>query len=312
VKRPVVIAVVGVTAGGKTAVGELLAARIGGEIVCADSRQVFRELELGTGKPEPAERSDLPHHLFEARTLEGGPAGASAGWFADAACAAGALIHRRGAIPVLVGGSGLYLRAAMRGLAPVPEVAPEVKHRIQAELEAEGPIALHQRLCALDPITAARLEPADRQRVARALEVLESSGHSLAWWHDQGRSHAMTGTWRVFELTLPAAPLRRRIAERTRWMFENGLIEETRGLLERGLGPALKRLRAVGYDEAMAVLEGASSAAEAERVTTLRTGQLAKRQRTWFRHQVEATRLEAGADAGALAARIAAAIAGPG
>ena len=286
-----VVAVIGATATGKTAVSELLASAIGGEIVCADSRQVFRELEIGTGKPGPAERALIPHHLFDAWSLDGG-AGPSAGWFAAAASETIAGIHARGRTPVVVGGSGLYLRAAMNGLAAMPAADLRVRHRLEAELEREGPDALHARLALRDPPTARRLRSRDRQRIVRALEVLESTGRPLSWWHAQGEGPRASGRWITVELTIRPDTLRRRIEARTRSMLDGGLTEETRALLDRGLGHALARLRAVGYDEAAALALGSMTRPTAEAEITRRTVQLAKRQRTWFRHQVRAERVD--------------------
>ncbi len=185
-RRAQVLAIVGATAAGKTALGEALAEKLGGEVVCADSRQVYRELETGTGKPEPGERAARPHHLFESQSLAS-PAGdaraPSAGWYATAARAICDAVHARGRLPVLVGGSGLYLAALQRGLSAAPAVPPEVRERVREALEAEGPEALHRRLARVDAATATRLRPRDRQRVTRALEVFEASGRPLSWWH---------------------------------------------------------------------------------------------------------------------------------
>ena len=284
---PRVIAVVGATATGKTDLGEVLAESLGGEVVCADSRQVFRELEVGTGKPAPADRAARPHHLFDALELGQRP---SAGWYAKAVAAVCSAIHSRGRTPVLVGGSGLWLRAAQHGLSGEPPHDAEVRARIQAELERIGPEALHERLALVDPVIAARLSPHDRQRITRALEVHEASGRPLSWWHERQGEPAVVGEWRVFELTFAPDSLDERIARRTHWMFESGLVEETQALVVAGLELPLRALRAVGYDEAMELLAGRMSRARAEERTNLRTRQLAKRQRTWFRHQVEAVR----------------------
>jgi tRNA dimethylallyltransferase len=287
--RPAVIAVVGATATGKTSVAEALAAAIGAEIVCADSRQVFAELEIGTGRPAPAERARLPHHLFEALHLG---QHASAGWYARAAGETCEAIRSRGRLPLLVGGSGLYLRALREGLAATPPHDPVIRERLRAEMETDGPETLHRRLAAVDPDSAARLAPRDRQRIGRALEVYESTGRTLTWWHERPRAAAAGDAWVVFELTATPDVLRARIARRTSAMLEEGLIEETRALLHAGHGAALRALRAIGYDEAMALLEGATDRAAAEARINQRTAQLAKRQRTWFRHQIAAIRLD--------------------
>jgi len=279
-----VVAVVGATATGKTALGEALAEALGGEIVCADSRQVFRELEIGTGKPAPADRAARAHHLFDALSLG---ERASAGWYLERARGACAAIHARGRVPVLVGGSGLYLDAAMRGLAPEPPHDPAVRARLRDELERSGPEALHARLERLDPVIARRLEPRDSQRVTRALEVAETSGRPLSAWHADGRAGAIAARWQVLELTCAPRELAARIERRTRAMFDSGLVEETGALVAAGRRAELERLRAVGYDETLALLDGRLARAAAEARVNLRTRQLAKRQRTWFRHQIQ-------------------------
>lgn len=299
------VALVGATATGKTDLGEALAERIGGEVVCADSRQVFRELEIGTGKPDARTRASRPHHLFEALSV-GEPA--SAGWYARALARVCDEIRGRGRVPVLVGGSGLYLRAAREGLAPTPPADASARAGLLEAWDRDGGASLLARLRSVDPETAARLDPADRQRIVRALEVMEASGRPLSWWHRQPRTGALPGRWRVVELTHAVSELRSRIERRARWMFGNGILEEAAALRAAGREGALRRLRAVGYDEALDAVAGALSREDAERRTVQRTVQLAKRQRTWFRHQVEAARLDAAFPAGTLLERVTAAV----
>jgi tRNA dimethylallyltransferase len=279
----------GATATGKTAVAEWIAARFPCEVVCADSRQVFRGLDVGTGKPSPDELARVPHRLFDA--LELGER-ASAGWWARAAAAACREAFAAGRTPLLVGGSGLYLRALLHGLAEEPPHDPERRTRLAAEARERGTPALHARLAALDSAAAARLHPGDTQRVTRALEIVEASGRPLAWWRARHAAPELDATWCVAELTLPVATLDARIAERTRAMFDAGLAEETRGLVEAGKEAALRALRAVGYDEALELNAGTLARDAAEARTTRRTRQLAKRQRTWFRHQLDALRVD--------------------
>jgi tRNA dimethylallyltransferase len=203
-------------------------------------------------------------------------------------------IHARGRVPVLVGGSGLYLRAARTGLADEPPHDPKRRERLRAELAADGAAALHARLAEVDPESAARLHPNDAQRVTRALEVFETSGRPLSWWHAQSAPAAGDGEqWIMFELVVEPNVLNRRIRVRTEAMFAGGLVEETRALLAGGEGDALRALQAIGYDEAVAVIEDRLSVPRAQKITSLRTRQLAKRQRTWFRHQEDAVRLDA-------------------
>ncbi len=286
------IAIVGATATGKTALGEAVAEALHGEIVCADARQVFAELEIGTGKPTPAERGSRPHHLFDARTLG---EDTSAGWWARRAAAACEAAWARGATPVLVGGSGLYVDALRRGLMAEPPKDAAVRARLRAELADRGVEAMHARLAAVDPEIAARLMVRDQQRIVRALEVWEASGEPMSRWQARPRRGALAADWRVVEVVCTPAVLEPRIATRTRAMFDGGLAEETRALLARGLEAPLRALRAIGYDEAMALIAGEVDRAEAEARTNRRTRQMAKRQRTWFRHQVQALRLDADA-----------------
>ena len=284
------MALVGATATGKTAVGLALAERHGMEVVCADSRQVYADLEQGTGKPAPAERGRVPHHLFDALSLD---QRASAGWYGRACDRVRRDIQGRGSTPLLVGGSGLYLRAAMHGLSGEPPHDPAVRERIRAQMAEQGPESLHARLVEVDPATASRLAPRDRQRIGRALEVWEASGRPLSWWQGRASQPHREERWQVVELTLDPGALRARVQARTRVMFEQGLLAEVAGLMARGLEAPLRKLRAVGYDEALDLLAGGITRAEAEERTITRTVQLAKRQRTWFRHQVSAHRVDA-------------------
>jgi len=294
-----ILALVGATATGKTGLGEEIAERLGAEIVCADSRQVFADLDLGTGKPTVAERRARPHHLFDSLPLDRRP---SAGWFAREAAAAIRDIHGRGATPLLVGGAGLYVNALRQGLAPEPELDPAARERLRAEHAALPIETLRAKLERLDPESAARIRAADRQRTSRALEVVELSGHTLGWWRAVPARAPVAGRWRVIQLEVAPAELGARIEARTRDMFAHGLREETEALRARGLEAALRRLRAVGYDEVLDWIVGRASRIEAEARTTLRTRQLAKRQRTWFRHQIESERLDGGEPAAALRA----------
>lgn len=285
-----VLAIVGATATGKTALAESLAEELRAEILCADSRQVFRELEIGTGKPAPDERAARPHHLFDALSLE---ERATAGWYGRESARVREEARGRGALPLLVGGSGLYLRAAERGLAPAPPRHAATREELLRELAARGPEALHARLAEVDPTAARRIAPRDRQRIVRALEVERVSGQPLSWWLEQPPAAPLEERWLLLELTLPAETLKLRIAARTRWMMSHGLPEEVRTLVERGREPALRELRAVGYDETLDLLAGTIDQSEAEARIDRRTLQLAKRQRTWFRHQIRAHAVDA-------------------
>ena len=295
--RRTLIAIMGVTASGKTAVGELVASSLGGEVVCADARQLFRELVLGTGKPTRDELAALPHHLFDLHELGEQP---TAGRWALAAANVCESCFARGVVPVLVGGSGLYLNALREGLHPEPPKDARVRAALESECAALGVEAMHARLRSLDPGSADRLAPRDRQRILRALEVVQVGGRPLAWWRERPREAPLAAEWRPYELVCEPVTLFERIEQRTRMMWECGLLEETRTLVLSGHEAALRRLAAIGYDEALDRLAGSLNAKEAERRMNERTRQLAKRQRTWFRHQTVAEPIPvmSGAEAG--------------
>ena len=212
-----------------------------------------------------------------------------------AAAARGACeaIAARAQVPVLVGGSGLYVRALQRGIAAEPPHDAALRADLVEEARVLGSPALHRRLADADPETAARLDPRDAQRITRALEVWLASGKPLSWWHRERPGEPLAATWGVIEMTLDSETLADRIAVRTRDMFDEGLEDETLALVERGHSEALRALRAVGYDEALARIEGRIDRTAAEAETNRRTRQLAKRQRTWFRHQIDAVRIDA-------------------
>jgi tRNA dimethylallyltransferase len=293
VESEVVYAVVGATATGKTDLAEALADRLDAEIVCADSRQVFRELEIGTGKPTRAQIAGRPHHLFDARSIG---ERASAGWYAREASRVIGEIRSRGRRPLLVGGAGLYLRALQEGLTEEPVLDEAARAERRAAHAATEVTELHGRLRVLDPASAARLRPRDRQRISRALEVVELSGKPIGWWHAQPSRPPVAGEWRIVELRVAAGEIPSRIERRTAWMFAHGLPEEVSALVAAGLEPALRALRAVGYDEALDLLAGLVTREDAERRTSERTRQLARRQRTWFRHQIAADVVEFAGD----------------
>jgi tRNA dimethylallyltransferase len=280
------VAIVGATATGKS---ERVAQRLGGELVCADARQLFRELEVGTGKPTPAERAARPHHLFDLLTLGEIP---SAGRWARAAADVCEDCFRRGVTPVLVGGSGLYLSALRDGLHAEPPKDATLRARLEEECRAEGVEAMHARLALLDPAAAETLRPRDRQRILRALEIVTVGGHPLSWWREHPREAPLAAEWQAWEVTCEPRRLGARIAERSRRMWQGGLLDETRAVLAAGRGADLRRLAAIGYDEALDHLEGTLDEAAAIERMEVRTRQLAKRQRTWFRHQMQSHTLD--------------------
>ncbi|HEY5906630.1 MAG TPA: tRNA (adenosine(37)-N6)-dimethylallyltransferase MiaA [Vicinamibacteria bacterium] len=277
------IAVVGPTAAGKSELAFQLARAHQGEIVSCDSLQVYRGLDIGSAKPSPEERRALPHHLVDVAE----PADDfSAAEYARQARAAVREIAGRGRLPLVVGGTGLYLRALLQGLFDGPARDEVLRRRLEALADRRGDERLHRLLRRVDPDSAARVPPRDRVRVIRALEVFALTGRPLSH-HHQTAPEPLTG-FRVLVLVLDpgVTALRARVEARTRRMFEAGLVEEVRGLLGRGLSAGLRPLQAIGYRQAVAVAQGHMSVEQAERETVTATLRYAKRQRTWFRHQL--------------------------
>jgi len=279
---PPVVVVLGPTATGKSALGLLLAERLDGEIVNADALQVYRGLDIGTAKPTPEERARVPHHLLDVAD----PAERfSAGELSRRARLAIADIRVRERRPIVVGGSGLYLRALLEGISPVPPGDPEVRRRLLGRLEEEGLPALHAELGRRDPTTAARLPPGDTQRVLRALEVAEATGRALSEWiARRPYGAARLGAVRL-GLTLPRALLYDAIARRVARMVERGWVDEVERLLSGGLSPAAPAFQAIGYREIARHVEGHWSLERALEETVRATRRYAKRQLTWFRKE---------------------------
>jgi tRNA dimethylallyltransferase len=290
--RPPAIAVMGPTASGKTAFAIELARRHGGEIVSVDSALVYRGLDIGAAKPDLAERAGVPHHLIDVR--EPWQPYSAAEFAIDARAAIDGILAR-GGLPVLAGGTGLYFRALLRGLAPMPEADPAMRDSIAAEAAERGWLALHADLARVDPAAAARIRPGDAQRIQRALEVFRLSGRPISAWQRDPPPPRLP--LRVLKLVLaPAgrATLHERIARRFDAMLAAGFLDEVRGL--RTL-PALRdhpapldlpALRAVGYRQAWEHLDGAFGFDGLRDRGIFATRQLAKRQLTWLRGELDA------------------------
>ena len=302
--RPPAIAVMGPTASGKTAFAIELARRHGGEIVSVDSALVYQGLDIGAAKPDAAERAGVPHHLLDMRQPW---QPYSAAEFAVDARVAIEGILARGKLPVLAGGTGLYFRALLEGLAPMPDADPALRASLTAEAAQRGWAALHADLSRVDPAAAARIGPGDAQRIQRALEVFALSGRPIsAWQRDRPPPRLPL---RVLKLVLAPgerATLHARIARRFDAMLQAGFLDEVRGLraLPQLRGhPApldLPALRAVGYRQAWEHLDGASSAAEFRDRAIFATRQLAKRQLTWLRGELDGRRFDPERDGGQL------------
>jgi tRNA dimethylallyltransferase len=274
-KRALIVG--GPTCSGKSALALALAQRFGGTVINADSMQVYRELRILTARPNPAEEAMAPHRLYGVRpAAEAG----SVAWWRTAALDAMA----QAAVPILCGGTGLYLRALTAGLVDIPDPGEPARAEARALLATEGAAALHARLDAVDPDTAASLRPGDGQRLARAWEVWRGTGRGLASW--QRTAPAPSGwSFRVVLLDPPREMLRAAIASRFAAMLEGGALEEVDDLLALGLDPALPAMRAHGVPELAAYRRGECGLAEAAHRAVLATGQYTKRQATWFRHQ---------------------------
>ena len=290
-----VLCIVGPTASGKSALALDLAERVGGEIVSADSRQVYRDLDIGTAKPTAAERARVPHHCLD---LVAPSEAFDAARFRDAARAAIADIVRRGRVALVVGGTGLYVRVLLGGLCPAPPRVPALRRALAPEEAA----ALHRRLRVLDPAAAARIAPRDRVRIVRALEVALTTGVPLSRWQAEHGFAEPAYDALVIGLARPTPELNARIAARARAMAEAGFLDEVRALRRRGLGAGAPGLSAVGYRELLACVEGRTDLATALAGTVRATRRFAKRQRTWFRRQPGIVWRHPESEAGAIAA----------
>lgn len=288
--RPPAIFLMGPTASGKTALACALADRFRLGLVSVDSALVYRGLDIGAAKPDPATLARHPHALIDVRE----PAQPySAAMFREDALAAMARITAAGAVPLLVGGTGLYFRALERGLSDLPEADPALRARVAEEARRRGWPAMHARLAERDPRAASRIRQNDAQRIQRALEVIELTGRPLS--EQQGRPRARL-PYRLLKLALIPVDrdlLRERIARRFDRMLEAGFLDEVRRLRARGdLDPELPALRAVGYRQAWQHLDGAIDAGEFRERAIFATSQLAKRQLTWLRGEVDARSLD--------------------
>lgn len=276
------LALVGPTASGKSALALQLAEGIGAEIVNADPFQAYRGFDVGTAKPSAGVRARVPHHLVD--ILEPHER-FSAGEFGRRAAAVLEEIRRRGRPAVVVGGSGFYLEALWRGLAAIPAVPVEVRRSWRRRLDRDGLAALFAELRRLDPATAARLEPGDRQRVLRALEVTDATGRPLSAWLATPRRPASPLVPRKVGLTLPRALLYDRIRTRLGRMVDEGWVEEVESLLAGGADPSQPAFRAIGYRALAGVVRGEADLASALVSVERDTRRYAKRQRTWFRRE---------------------------
>jgi tRNA dimethylallyltransferase len=273
---PRVVAVVGATAAGKSDLAVALARAVGGEVVNTDSMQLYRGMDIGTAKLTPAERRGVPHHLLDVWDVT---VTASVAEYQRMARETMDALLARGRTPVLVGGSGLYVRAAVDDLE-FPGTDPEVRARLEAELAEQGSGALHARLAALDPAAAAAILPSNGRRIVRALEVVEITGRPF--------TANLPGHRAVYDVVqigvrMPRPELDERIARRVDAMWRDGLVDEVRALEAVGLREGRTASRALGYQQVLAQLDGECDEREARAETVRATRRFARRQESWFR-----------------------------
>jgi tRNA dimethylallyltransferase len=276
------VAVVGPTASGKSALGVWLAERFGGEVVACDSTQLYRGFDIGTAKPSASDRGSVPHHLID---VLGPNEEATAGGYRQLALSVLAELRQRGRLPIFTVGTGLYLRALLEGLADVPQRSEELRARLCASAKEHSPGYLHRLLKRLDPEAARKIAPADEQKLLRAIEVCVLARKPISEVHRAGRI-PLEG-WRVLKVGLmpQREQLNKRIHARTEAMLEQGWIEEVRALLASGLSEDAKPFDFIGYRELRAVLHEKMTLADARDAIQQATRRYAKRQITWFRRE---------------------------
>jgi tRNA dimethylallyltransferase len=287
--RGPVLALVGPTASGKTALSLVLARRLEGEIISMDSRQVYRGMDIGTAKAARDERALVPHHGLD---LVDPDEPYSAGRFAREARGWMKEIRGRGRLPLLVGGTGFFLRALTDPVFREPHMDRERRNRLRAWLAERSREELARWVRALDPWRAEVAEAGGTQRLSRALEVPLLTGRPLTWWHDHAPPEAEPVPVRIAVVSLPREELYRRIDVRAEAMFRGGLLDEVRTLRDVGYGPEDPGMTGTGYREALGVLQGELALNEAIRVVQGATRGYARRQLTWIRNQLPEDRLE--------------------
>ena len=282
-KQPIAILIAGPTASGKSALALDLAERLGGIVVNADSMQVYRDLRIITARPTDDDEARVPHRLYgHVDAAENYSVGR---WCIDARDALDEA-WKAGRVPILTGGTGLYFKALTQGLSAVPPTPPEIRAAVRARLDAEGAAALHAELAQRDPAVAAKLKPADKMRIGRALEVLEATGRSLAEWHRDGMPAILESRAVSIFLAPDRAQLHRRIDARFDAMLAAGALEEVKALDARHLDSLLPAMKAHGVPWLRRHLAGEVTLAAAAEGAKLDTRRYTKRQATWFRNQM--------------------------
>jgi tRNA dimethylallyltransferase len=275
------LVILGPTGSGKSDLGLALAETFDGEIINCDSVQVYRHLDVGSAKTPDSERRGIPHHLIDVADVD---EHFTAGDFQRLARQAISSIHNRGKLPIVVGGTGLYLRALLQGLSAAPQRDEALRRRL-GKIAAKRPHTLHRLLATRDPLAARRIHPNDRQKLIRALELVAASGEAASAVQERPRD-ALTGYHTVkLGLNPPRGLLNAKLNARCISMFEHGLVEETRQILAAGYQKESKALQSLGYKQAIAVLDGRTTQLDAMEECQIKTRQYAKRQLTWFRRE---------------------------
>jgi tRNA dimethylallyltransferase len=278
------VLIAGPTATGKSALALDLAEKIGGTVINTDSMQVYADLRVLTARPARQEEARVPHRLYGHVDAA---VNYSAGSFVIDAAAALGEARAQTRVPIFVGGTGLYFKALTRGLSAVPPIPAEVREAVRARLERDGVEVLHEELARHDPVSAARLKPRDRTRIARALEVVETTGRALADWHSEGQPPLLPqGEFRALFLAPEREALYARIDARFDVMLKSGALEEVARLAARQLDPLLPAMKAHGVPTLLRHLKGEITLEEAAEIGRADTRHYAKRQFTWFRHQL--------------------------
>ena len=280
--RPIVLAVLGPTASGKSALGIALAERHGGEIINCDSTAVYRGFDIGTDKVSPEARRGIPHHLID---IADPTEVYTAARFARDAAATIRDIHARGRLPILVGGTGFYYRALTRGLFPGPGADEELRARLDRIAARRGPECLHYMLTRVDAEAAQRIMPRDRKRLVRALEVYLSTGKPLTAHFSDTASPIADCHVVGLALRLPAALTAERVARRVDEQFARGIVDEVRGLLARGVPPDARPFGGLVYRQVMEMLRGVRGEAETRALIVQENRRYARRQLIWFRKE---------------------------
>ena len=281
-QNPKILVVAGPTASGKKSLALALAQRFGGEIVSADSRKVYRGLDIGTAKPSPEDRARVPHHLID--VVDPDEPFNAAEWVERAASAVSD-IHGRGRLPIISGGTGFYIRAFREGLSSGMASSPVIRRELEHELAESGPRALHDRLTAIDPARAAELHVRDTVRVMRAIEVYLVTGRTFTDMRETAAIRGGDYDYHSIGITMERQRLYERIDARVDEMIACGLHDEVKSLLERGYGRNLTALDTVGYKEWFAFIDGVAPFEECREAVKRNTRRYAKRQLTWFRSE---------------------------